>query len=232
MEAIILAGGRGTRLSPVVPDLPKPMAPIAGKPFLSYLLQWLQKQGCTRVCLSVGYKADAIESYYKSSFQDLQIVYAREITPLGTGGAIRAALPLTHDENIFVLNGDTFAETDLKAMLAQHIGYQDVLTVALSHVPDTVRYGSVTVQDHRILGFTEKGRTGAGYINAGIYLMRRSLLEGASLPEAFSFEERILVGQCSQMKPGAFLTDGYFIDIGVPEDYARAQKELPSKMPQ
>jgi D-glycero-alpha-D-manno-heptose 1-phosphate guanylyltransferase len=228
MEAIILAGGRGTRLSNVVPDLPKPMAPVAGRPFLSYLLDMLITQGVTRICLSTCYKAEAIERYFGASFRGTKIVYAREESPLGTGGAISAALSATTARDVFVLNGDTIAQVDLSAMYMQHEGSGDQLTVALKQVSDSARYGAVSVRDGHIERFSEKGLSGSGYINVGVYLLRRDLFNAMPLPNAFSFEKQVLMDRLSDLRPGAFLSSGYFVDIGVPEDYARAQHELPS----
>lgn len=227
MEAIVLAGGRGTRLSGVVPHLPKPLAPIAGRPFLSYLLTMLADQGCTRICLSTGYLAETIEQQYGASFQGMGIVYARETSPLGTGGAIKAALAMTTGQEVFVVNGDTLAGIDLRRMLAQHTSTGSMLTIALMQVPDTARYGAVTTHEGLVAAFSEKGMTGPGYINAGVYLMKCGIFEPFALPESFSFERDVLMAHASTLQTRAFLSSGYFIDIGVPKDYARAQVELP-----
>ncbi len=227
MEAIILAGGRGTRLSSVVPGLPKPMAPVAGRPFLSYLLDILAAQGFTRICLSTGYKAEEIERYFGASFRGVPLVHARELMPLGTGGAIRAALAAMTAEDVFVLNGDTIAQVELRTMYKQHEASGDQLTIALTHVSDSARYGAVAVRDGHIERFCEKGLTGRGYINAGIYLMRRGFFDIIPLPDVFSFEKEVLMDRLDEVHPGAFLSEGYFVDIGIPEDYIRAQHELP-----
>lgn len=231
MEAIILAGGKGTRLAGVVPNLPKPMAPIAGHPFLRYLLQSLKQQGFTRVILSIGHLAAEIRNGFAHWDGPLEIVFCEEKEPLGTGGAIRAAMRMAQSESIFVLNGDTFATVDYAAMQQQHIAEASALSLALMPVPDTARYGAVQVDGTHVLGFSEKGRTGPGYINAGVYLMQRNLLETLHLPERFSFEEQVLMQHLHDLHPSAFLANGYFIDIGIPEDYARAQEELPRHIP-
>lgn len=230
MEAIVLAGGKGTRLAGVVPNLPKPMAPIAGHPFLRYLLQSLQQQGFTRVILSIGHLAAEIHNGFAHWDGPLEIVFYEENEPLGTGGAIRAAMSMAKNESVFVLNGDTFATVDYAAMQQQHIATASTLSLALMPVPDTARYGAVQVDGTRVLGFSEKGRTGPGYINAGVYLMQRTLLESLNLPERFSFEEQVLMQHLHDLHPTAFLANGYFIDIGIPEDYARAQEELPRQI--
>ena len=228
LEVIVLAGGLGTRLRDVVPDLPKPMAPIAGQPFLKYLLASLERRGFTRAILSVGYRAAAVRDYFGARLGNLDLTYCTEEQPLGTGGAIRAASRLASGDPVFVVNGDTFASVDYGEMLAQHLAERDVLSVALMHVTDTARYGAVETVGTRIESFTEKGRSGAGYLNAGVYLLRRDLLEALDLPECFSFEEEVLRLRRQQVRPAAVFASGYFIDIGVPEDYARAQYELRS----
>ena len=228
-DVIVLAGGLGTRLKSVVPDLPKVMAPIAGQPFLTYLLSSLERQGFRRAILSVGYLADVVQNHFGDRIGKLHLAYSVEQQPLGTGGAIRAAARLASGDDIYAINGDTYASVDYGAMLAQHRSMQNVLSVALMHVADTARYGAVEVVHSRIQSFTEKGRSGPGYINAGIYLLQRTMLEDG-LPERFSFEQDALRLRMQELSPGAFLASGYFIDIGVPEDYARAQYELPRQV--
>ena len=227
MEAIILAGGRGTRLHSVVPDLPKPMAPVVGRPFLSYLLDFVIDNGINRICLSTGYKAEAIEDYFGASIRGVPIVYAREESPLGTGGAVRAALPCTSALDVFVLNGDSFADVDLRAMFELHKSGRERLTIALTQVSECARYGAVAFRNRHVERFSEKGLSGAGYINAGIYLLRRDLFDALALPHVFSFEQQVLMDHLTDLRPGAFLSSGYFLDIGIPEDYVRAQQELP-----
>jgi len=229
-EVIVLAGGLGTRLESVVPGLPKPMAPVAGQPFLTYLLCSLESQGFTRVILSVGYLAGVVQEHFGDRLGNLHLAYSVEQQPLGTGGAIRAAARLACSDDFFAINGDTYASVDFAKMLAQHRSMQDVLSVALMHVADTARYGAVDAVGSRIQGFTEKGRSGPGYINAGVYLIKRDTLEGHGLPEFFSFEHEVLRLRMQQLRPAAFFASGYFIDIGVPEDYARAQNELPHQV--
>lgn len=228
MEAIVLAGGRGTRLAHVVPDLPKPMAPIAGRPFLAYLLHSLKDARFTRIVLSVGYRADAIRGYFGSRFETMELAYCEESSPLGTGGGIRAAMRLAEENVVFVVNGDTYVGLDYGAMFREHAA--DALTVALTPTNDVARYGSVDVEQGLVSAFHEKGRSGPGYINAGVYLMRRDLLEHLAVPQTFSFEQDVLMAHRNTVRPAAFLTSGYFIDIGIPEDYARAQVELPAQI--
>lgn len=222
----MLAGGPGTRLRPVLPDLPKPMAPIQGRPFLAYLLDNLIAQGIRRVVLSVGYRRERIQDFFGNAYGGLTIDYAIEGQPLGTGGAIALALPLLEGSEGFVLNGDTYLELDFRAMAAAYRASADgSLMMAVRNVPDATRYGRVDVVDDCVQGFFPGGG-GAGTINAGVYLMPRGLFDGHSLPTSFSFEQDFLRPQVRTLKPRAFPCSGIFIDIGVPEDYAEAQRVL------
>jgi len=227
MEAIVLAGGLGTRLRSVVSDLPKSMAPVGGRPFLALLLDALDAGGFERVILAVGYKSDAIREHFGERYRTLQLRYSTELEPLGTGGAIRLALEQATAPEVFVLNGDTYLELDYRAMRAAHLQTAASLTVAVQAVPDASRYGALDMDAGRIRGFLEKGRSGPGLINAGVYLLARTLLDRYALPCVFSFESDVLVPHVREIAPLAFEASGTFIDIGVPEDYARAQSLLP-----
>jgi D-glycero-alpha-D-manno-heptose 1-phosphate guanylyltransferase len=233
MEAIILAGGLGTRLAQVVPDFPKPMAPVSGKPFLWYLLRSLSQQGFRKVHLSIGYKAETIQSFFGDRFEDVSLGYVVEATPLGTGGAIRLALESINDDGpVFVVNGDTFAEIDYRKMKQQHEESDAKLTVALMAVPDTTRYGAVVLEGDRIVAFQEKGVAGPGLINSGAYLLSPSLFveleqQFGAFPEKFSFESEVMTKHLETLDIAGFVAGGYFIDIGVPDDYERAQVDLP-----
>lgn len=231
ISAIVLAGGLGTRLRAVVPDWPKPMAPVRGEPFLAYLLRYLGRQGVNSVLLSVGYKRDAIQTYFGSRFHDMDIGYCAEEEPLGTGGAIIKALRQLEGDRVFVVNGDTLAHVNYVAMNDLHERSAANITMALSPVPDTSRYGAVEVMDGRVTRFSEKGRSGPGLINVGVYRVSRDFLLGQAFPEKFSFESDFLYPRVAALGPAALVTDGYFIDIGVPEDYQRAQQELPDGEP-
>ena len=224
MQAIVLAGGFGTRLRSVVPDLPKPLAPVAGRPFLAILLEDLARHGFSSVVLSVGYRHELIEAEFGDRFAGLPLRYAVEDKPLGTGGAVRLALRQCTADEVFVLNGDSHVELDYAAMREAHHAASARITVCIAGVADAARYGSVRLHDGFLIGFSEKGAGGAGQINAGVYLLARNLLEGAELPEVFSFERDILAARIEQLHPLAFRAHAEFIDIGVPEDYARAQR--------
>lgn len=226
MEAIVLAGGLGTRLRSVVSDLPKPMAPINGKPFLAILLETLSHAGFTAATLAVGYRSEAIRAYFGNSYRSLRLSYSVETEPLGTGGALRQALAQTTASQVFVVNGDTYLELDYQAMLAAHLEADVALSVAVRAVPDASRYGALEIKQHRIQGFFEKGRSGSGLINGGVYLLSRALFERYPLATVFSFETDLLMPHVREIKPLAFETAGLFIDIGVPEDYLHAQELL------
>jgi D-glycero-alpha-D-manno-heptose 1-phosphate guanylyltransferase len=223
MQAIVLAGGFGTRLRGVVPDLPKPLAPVAGRPFLSILLGQLRDAGFELAVLSVGYRHELIREAFGSRFDGLSVAYAVEDRPLGTGGAIRLAARSCSAIDVFVLNGDSYVEVDFAAMRERHREAGAALTVCSAEVADTARYGRLLVDGCYITGFAEKGVAGPGLINAGVYLVRRNLLETPGLPEAFSFESDVLAARLAELRPAVFPTRGRFIDIGIPEDYTRAQ---------
>lgn len=230
MEAIVLAGGLGTRLAARLNNVPKPMAPVAGRPFLEILLGQLRRAGCARVVLSVGHLHSVIENHFGSDFHGLRVEYAIESAPLGTGGAIRAALEKVTEDSILVLNGDTFLDADYGAMLRYHRQEAAPLTLAVTRLPDVSRYGGVVIEGSgeglHVTGFHEKGRTGAGWINAGAYALPRDLRWPAELPQRFSFETDFLAPQIKSLAPAAFPVTGFFLDIGVPEDLDRAQTEL------
>ena len=228
MKAIILAGGLGTRLQPIISQVPKPMAPIGNKPFLAYLLAYLQKQGITQVILSVHYLAEKIKEYFQSSYKNMSISYVHENEPLGTGGAIAHALSiLPSKEAFFVLNGDTFVTLDYQEMYRQHQLLHTDFSIALRQVDDCGRYGSIQMENDRVIAFNEKNHSGPGLINAGVYVISPSLFEPFNMPKCFSFEADFLVPYVQHLKPSAFVANSYFIDIGLPVDYARAQLELP-----
>jgi D-glycero-alpha-D-manno-heptose 1-phosphate guanylyltransferase len=226
-EAIILAGGLGTRLRAAAPDVPKPMALVSGRPFLCYLLDFLQTQGMRRIVLSVGYRREAISTFFGNQYGTLRIEYAIENEPWGTGGGIRNALGYIESAFAFALNGDTFLGLDYCAMegLIRDTAEFE-LAVALRNVPDAGRYGRAIVSAGRIEEFSASGATGPGLINGGVYLMRRDLFRHSSFPAQFSFETDFLEAHVSEIRPFAFVTDGPFVDIGVPESLAEAQWRL------
>jgi D-glycero-alpha-D-manno-heptose 1-phosphate guanylyltransferase len=226
MKAVVLAGGLGTRLRERVPELPKPMAPVAGRPFLEYLLDRLVKGGVREICLSVGYRSEAVMAHFGHAYRGAAIRYAVEAEPLGTGGAIAHAAQGA--DPVLVLNGDTLLDIDYGALLRWYAEASARVAMVLRAVPDVARYGSVLVADGRVSGFLEKGRGGPGLINAGVYIVQPEVFAAFGLSGKFSFEADLLQAHCAALSPRAWVADAYFIDIGVPEDYDRAQHELPA----
>ena len=226
MEAIVLAGGLGTRLAARLSGVPKPMAPVAGRPFLEILLNQVARAGCGRVLLSVGHLRTVIQDYFGASFRGMRVDYAVEEAPLGTGGAIRLALAQTTGDFTLVLNGDTFLEADYAAMMRFHAAASVTLTMAVARQAEVARYGGVVVSAGRVVSFEEKGRTGPGWINAGAYVLRKDLAWPPNLPEKFSFERDFLAPEIGRILPAAYEVEGFFLDIGVPEDLDRAPTEL------
>lgn len=225
-NAIVLAGGRGERLQPVVPDLPKPMAPVRGRPFLEYILDRLVDAGLTEVTISVGYKAEVIEEHFGQAYRSLQIRYSRERYPLGTGGAMALALKGDESSPVLVLNADTLVDIDYPALMAWYAQTPTVVAIVLRHVPDVSRYGAVVLLGERVVEFQEKGQEGPGLVNAGVYVVGPEIFSQYGSGEHFSFETDILQPYCRELQPRAFITTGYFIDIGTPSDYERAQREV------
>ena len=226
-EAIILAGGLGTRLRSISGDLlPKPMMPVAGRPFLAYLLDQLQTAGVRRTVLAVGHRHEAVITHFGAVYGEMSLEYSREDAPLGTGGALAKALAATSAENLILLNGDSYYDIDISHVFAYHLAVQADITIALKQLDDCSRYGSIAIQDDRITAFHEKGRTGSGLINCGIYAVNRRILGHLAQHPPFSFESDVLSHTVSQLVIRPYVGEGYFIDIGIPEDYQRAQHEF------
>lgn len=224
-EAVVLAGGFGTRLKAVVADVPKPMAPIAGRPFLEILLGMLARKGFGRVILSVGFMAESIREHFGAQFAGMALVYVVEDQPLGTGGGVRLALEQATAEHVFVFNGDTFLDLEVEAAERQWQRRKRPLIVGCQ-VADTTRYGRLLVVEGVAAGFTEKGRAGPGLINAGCYVFRRDQLDAFAVGTAFSLEADYLTPAVATRQFDVFVTQGRFIDIGIPEDFLRAQEAL------
>lgn len=220
MEAIILAGGFGTRLQSVVKDVPKPMADINGRPFLVYILEYLLKYDITKIILSVGYKKEIIENYFRNRYKEMEILYSKEDEPLGTGGAIKKALSLCDDENITVLNGDTFFDVDLNALMQEHKKTDADVTLSLKEMHDFDRYGKVILDKNRVVTLSEKEFSISGLINGGVYIMHKNVLH--HYDGKFSFEQDFLKDNLSKVNVYSYVDEGYFIDIGIPEDYKKA----------
>lgn len=227
-EAIVLVGGLGTRLRGVVDDVPKPLARVAGRPFLAWLLDALAAQGLHCVVLATGYRGDQVEAAMGTAWQGMSLEYSRESRPLGTGGAIALAMQRIAGDACFVLNGDTWVEFDYAAFDEQagHV----LLGMALARVPDVARYGAVYIEGDRVTGFSEKGTLGSGFINAGVYRVPRALADHFPDIETFSFERDVLAPSVASGHVAGFTATQGFIDIGVPEDYRRAQTMFESRL--
>ena len=218
-EAIILAGGKGTRLRSVVSDMPKPLAPINNIPFLTYLIHFLKKEGIKHIVLSVGYKWEMIKEIYGNSYEGIDISYAVEDYPLGTGGGIALALKETKQDDILILNGDSFIDFDLNDFYLFHKKENSRLSFVLKEMKDFERYGSVEVNGNKIIEFKEKKFINQGLINAGAYIAKRNIFDSLNLPDKFSFEQDYLEKKVNEGYFYGYKTKGFFIDIGVPEDY-------------
>ena len=280
MEAIILAGGLGTRLQQVLAEIPKCLAPIclpeavcfpkssafsidsgkhavSGKPFLGFLLDWLEGQGVTHVVFSVGYLKEQVMAYVQGREWPFEYDFAVEETPLGTGGGIRLALEKCHENEVFVVNGDTFFPVSLNTL-----SFNAPITVALKPMRNFDRYGAVSVQPAsacagfamasgklvfpvppgkiispmppasadalQVTAFHEKAPCADGLINGGVYAIDRSRLDLSALPEKFSFEKEVLEPGAAKGLVQGCISNAYFIDIGIPEDYATAQWAIPA----
>lgn len=226
--AIVLAGGLGTRLRSVVSDIPKCMALVNGKPFLEFVLHYLEKQNIKKVILSIGYKKEVIIDHFGSRWKNLELEYCIEDEPLGTGGAIKKAADLITEPSFFVLNGDTLFDVDLNALANMQVSKKAAAVLALRKVENVSRYGSVECNsNHRINAFVEKGeKQGIGLINGGIYCIDKDSFQKKQLPEKFSIEKDYFQKYLKEMHLYGIEFSSYFIDIGIPEDYSKAQLEL------
>lgn len=227
-DTIVLAGGLGTRLQSVVRNVPKPMAPVAGKPFLYWLLTYISKFNPSKIILSTGYLNHAVEEYFGDNFNNIKVVYSNEQEPLGTGGAIKKALEYSDTENCLILNGDTFFKIDYYSFLQFHINQKNDFSMALKEIENPLRYGTVKLESSQIKEFKEKtDGVKIGFINAGVYLFNKSLLKHLPEEEKFSFEKDFLEKNVNKLNLSGWVSDGYFIDIGIPEDYKKANDEFP-----
>jgi D-glycero-alpha-D-manno-heptose 1-phosphate guanylyltransferase len=229
MQAIILAGGLGTRLRSVINNQPKVLAPVAGKPFLYWLITYLQKQGVTKFIFSLGYLHEQVETFLKEQFPTITYQTVVENEPLGTGGAIKLCVSFCEDEDILLVNGDTFFELDIPAFYNNFISKSSDCSIALTPMQQFDRYGSVTITPENIITeFNEKKYLESGLINTGLVLFKKSVFElkTSSIGDKFSFEKDFIVPNISNLKVTGYVANGYFIDIGIPEDYQKAQTEI------
>jgi D-glycero-alpha-D-manno-heptose 1-phosphate guanylyltransferase len=225
LKLLLLAGGLGTRLRSEVPYLPKVLAPINGIPFIHYIIESYEKKGVREIVFLLGYKHEMIIDYLEQSFPQLKKHYIIEKEQLGTGGAILQGIINSDGENFIITNGDTFFDVDLKSMIENH--QEAECSIALKPLINFDRYGSVTLDNNNnILEFNEKKFCEKGYINGGVYILNKRAFLMHTLPNIFSFETGYLANKSLNKKLKGYISDGYFIDIGIPEDYSRAQKEL------
>jgi NDP-sugar pyrophosphorylase family protein len=225
VTAVVLAGGMGTRLKSVVADRPKVLADVAGRPFLTYLLDQLHDVGIRRVVLSTGHLAEQFSAAVGGAYRDMAVVYAEEKTPLGTGGAIKFAGGFASTDHLLVMNGDSYFNVDLADYLDWHQRQANDASLLLVRVPDASRYGAVRLdEDERVTAFLEKRPDlGAGLINAGIYALRREML--AHIPDGkCSVERDVFPRWIERFQVKGIAADGEFLDIGVPEDYRRSHE--------
>lgn len=224
MEAIILAGGLGTRLQSYVPGIPKSLAPVNGKPFLHYLVRFLKQQSISRIILSLGYLSEQIEKAFEKECE-----FATEPQPMGTGGGIRLAMEKCRGEEILILNGDSFFNLDIARFMTLHKKYNADSSLALCKMEDAGRYGTIERNaDLRIVSFKEKaGLSQSGFISTGVYcLNKKSFLQHTPPNTPFSIEKDYFETQAGHLKLYGFPFEGYFIDIGIPGDFERAQNDF------
>lgn len=221
-EAIVLAGGFGRRLQSVITDLPKPMAPVAGKPFLKFVLDYLLENNVRHCVLAVGHKREAIINYFGGLYKEMKISYSKEEEPLGTGGGIKKAMEKIKGDRFFVLNGDTFFKVDLAMLEEFHVRNKASLSIALKPMINFDRYGTVEVSpEGKITAFREKKYVREGLINGGVYVMEKNFIP-KKLKDVFSFEKDVLEPETEKGKIYGIISATYFIDIGIPEDYDKA----------
>lgn len=223
-EAIIIAGGKGTRLKSVYSEGPKPMVPVNGVPFLTRLMEYLKQSGIARVILATGYMHEKIEEHYGNSCHGMALAYSVETEPLGTGGAIAQALKKATKPEVLVLNGDSFFDVDLQRFFQEFEQSDASVQLALKRLPDVARYGTVVLDESgTISSFNEKGAKGSGLINGGVYALKVADVMTVFPTEPFSFEYDFLAPeQVGILKRGQEF-DGKFIDIGTPESLKRAE---------
>lgn len=229
-ECIILAGGLGTRLQSVVNDVPKCMASVAKEPFLSHIFDYLEAQQFDHIILSLGYKSEVVLDWLKTQDRSFNVSYVIESKALGTGGAIRYAFSKVISDKAFILNGDTFFNIETSKMFDLQGALRTDILIALKPMFNFDRYGSVEIDKvGRITRFVEKKHIDEGLINGGVYLIKKDIFENLDLPEFFSFEKEILEGRTTQLQIFGMPFDKYFIDIGIPSDFEKANQDFANK---
>ena len=223
----ILAGGLGTRLRIVVPNKPKVLAEVCGRPFIVYLLEQLVREGVQSVVLCTGYLGEQVENQLGTTYREMALQYSHEKSPLGTGGALRLALPMLTSKSVLVMNGDSYCDARLEPFAAWHASQQSMASVLLTKTSDTRRYGRIDIDNSgSIIQFQEKSDAmGSGWINAGVYLLSRELIGTIPADRSVSIEREIFPAWIGRGLSG-YRSDGKLLDIGVPDAYARASIDL------
>lgn len=223
VEVLILAGGLGTRLKSISGDIPKPMMPINGKPFIQILIDKLNKLDFNNINISISYNPE----YFLNHFNESKINFIIENEALGTGGAIKYAVSKIKEfDYLLVLNGDTLFDIDYNQMLMKHKINEADITIASKIMEKPYRYGTLDIGNNRITRFKEKEEIASGVINCGIYLISKSALSSLPIQSKFSFETEYLEKNTSNLKIIPYISDNYFIDIGIPKDYKKANEYL------
>lgn len=226
MEIIILSGGLGTRLNGVIKDIPKVMAPINNKPFLEYILNDLNNQKVRKVILATGYKKEYIRNYFGDRYKNIIIEYSEEEFPLGTGGAIFQAIKKTTDDNVIVMNGDIYTKINFDELYNCHIDNKALVTLALKEMENFERYGSVTLENNKIVDFNEKKFVSKGFMSVGCYVFNKKIFENFKSNVKFSIENDFFSQYVKKIKFNPYFYYNEFIDIGIPEDYELIKKVL------
>ena len=227
MEAIILAGGLGTRLRSELSEIPKSMALVGSRPFLEYQMDYLLANGISRFILSVGYKSEYIRKHFSDQYKNCEIIYAIEKTLLGTGGAIKNAMQFVLDDHVVIANGDSLFFSDLETQFRSHLAYEADVTLAVKPMRKFDRYGTILIDGNgKITSFSEKQFTREGLINGGLYIFNVSSFRHLDLPDKFSIERDFFKTRVNQLNFYGAISEGYFLDIGIPEDFRKAQYEI------
>ncbi len=224
-KAVILAGGKGTRLASVVSDKPKPMAEITGLPFLHYIILDLKKKGIKSIVMLTGHMSEVISNFFHSEYHGVQIKYEVESEPRGTGGLIYE-LSRKWQEPILLINGDTYFDIDIQALYSKSLSTKNII-LAVKQIQNSDRYGVLEIVEDKIINFKEKTWIENGYINGGIYILPPGVFDHFEMPYCFSLEKDFFEAFKSELNLIPFYSEGYFIDIGIPADYELAQSSIP-----
>ena len=222
MDVIVLLLVFGTRLKDVTNGKPKTMVDVNGKPFLCYLLDEFIKYDVKNVVLAVGYKKEYIEKYFEKGYKNINITFSEEDEPLGTGGAIKKALGYSKEDDVIVMNGDVYSNVNFKELMNNHKNSKKDITLALKYMENFDRYGAVEFNEQKIITkFEEKQPKEKGYINVGVYVMKKDIFKNINVGNVFSIEKDFFSKYVEEGNFNAYLYDGNFIDIGIPSDYEK-----------